>query len=128
MSEESEYEDMENEELMVHESKVYESIKLSLSWMFEETNYEFDPSVDDDFVQTQCHKWKKMCEKDENGFYLFSTEDFVHFLEQAQVDWVDKLLGTLMVDGMVDVGVNPEGNLVYKLTEKGKDEVEDLLN
>lgn len=55
--------------------------------------------------------------------YLFEEKEFRNLFENAGLRYASDILNGLVDKEMVQVGVRQDGELVYSLTEKGKDHV-----
>lgn len=63
----------------------------------------------------------------ERETYIFYDEEFRQLFENAGLRYASDILNGLVDKDMVQVGVREDGELVYSLTEKGKDHIDEEI-
>jgi len=63
----------------------------------------------------------------ERETYIFDDEEFRQLFENAGLRYASDILNGLVDKDMVQVGVREDGELVYSLTEKGKDHIDEEI-
>jgi len=83
--------------------------------------------VDEQFITDEVERWKKVfCGQYENGMYHFTDNDLLEFLEQSRLKLIDKSIDELWLNDEIEMRVNTDGEILYKLTPKGEQRAREM--
>ena len=92
------------------------------------TNERMDASL----IRYWCNEIKEYADITWNKYIIGEREDFIFtdaemkgLFEKAGMRYASDILDGLVDKDMLEVSISPKGELLYGLTEKGKDEIKD---
>jgi len=114
----------DKEMYVIEEKNLREVVEVLLEPLEEGYGY-----VEERFVQNQINRWKEIFKdhRDEENKYWLTISDFEDFVEACQIDLIDFSLNSLMKSGEIEPLVDKNGEIRYRLTEKGTQRAKDIL-
>jgi hypothetical protein len=89
-----------------------------------------DKRMDAGLIKYWCHEIKEYADITWNEYiigeredYIFTDTEMMKLFEKAGMRYASDVLDGLVDKEMLEVSVSPEGELLYGLTEKGKDAI-----